>query len=293
MLACDYKGLSNYRDMKPLFPIYYIIKPHLLKQFSSGAPGGILAVQLNLYNEVEQLQCYQDICNMKAKTPFCLYLDLSGVPDIPALHNMASFFFLPHYYQPGDEPEILLCCKEEHVEMCAETLRSNAGAQGFNNIKCKKTYQKNVYTSSLKEKLLNDYLAKLNNETIMQHDFLIEVEDVSIANEIDTTLEQEEKRFANENKMLHYVKHEYKNLTESVQKLERSFVAATTEIANQQSHIAILRSQTQAAHLQNYYNNEYEILPTWYKRFGHLVKALTGKRRFRSLFDNNVKKYRQ
>ncbi len=40
-----------------------------------------------------------------------------------------------------------------------------------------------------------------------------------------------------------------------------------------------------------WYNNEYEILPLWYKRFGHIIKVILGKRSFRSLFSNHVKKY--
>jgi len=42
----------------------------------------------------------------------------------------------------------------------------------------------------------------------------------------------------------------------------------------------------------NWYNHEYEILPLWYKQFGHIIKVLMGKRSFRSLFSDNVKKYK-
>jgi len=34
----------------------------------------------------------------------------------------------------------------------------------------------------------------------------------------------------------------------------------------------------------NWYKNEYEVLPRWYKKFGQLIKALMGKRTFKSLF---------
>ena len=42
----------------------------------------------------------------------------------------------------------------------------------------------------------------------------------------------------------------------------------------------------------NWYHNEYEILPLWYKQFGHIIKIIIGKRSFRSLFSDNVKKYK-
>lgn len=41
-----------------------------------------------------------------------------------------------------------------------------------------------------------------------------------------------------------------------------------------------------------YYYYEYEILPKWYKQFGHIIKVIMGKRTFRSLFSDNVKKYK-
>jgi len=34
----------------------------------------------------------------------------------------------------------------------------------------------------------------------------------------------------------------------------------------------------------NWYKNEYEVLPGWYKKLGQLIKALMGKRSFKSLF---------
>jgi hypothetical protein len=52
------------------------------------------------------------------------------------------------------------------------------------------------------------------------------------------------------------------------------------------------RYKRQIAELLNFYKNEYEILPVWYKRFGHILKVIMGKRTFRSLFNDNVKKYK-
>lgn len=45
-------------------------------------------------------------------------------------------------------------------------------------------------------------------------------------------------------------------------------------------------------YILNFYKNEYEILPLWYKRFGHIIKVIQGKRSLRSLFDKRVKKYK-
>jgi hypothetical protein len=58
------------------------------------------------------------------------------------------------------------------------------------------------------------------------------------------------------------------------------------------SDLDLLRSQDRALEINNFYKNEYEILPLWYKRFGHMLKVITGKRTLRSLYDNNAKKYK-
>ena len=41
-----------------------------------------------------------------------------------------------------------------------------------------------------------------------------------------------------------------------------------------------------------WYHHEYEMLPTWYKRLGHIIKVLMGRRTFRSLFSDKAKKYK-
>lgn len=61
------------------------------------------------------------------------------------------------------------------------------------------------------------------------------------------------------------------------------------ELENYKSHIIMLKSLHEATQLQLFYDNEYEVLPLWYKRIGHALKVIMGKRSFRSLFNNNKK----
>lgn len=41
--------------------------------------------------------------------------------------------------------------------------------------------------------------------------------------------------------------------------------------------------------IKEWYHKEYEVLPLWYKRLGQIIKVLTGKRSFKSLFNDNRK----
>jgi hypothetical protein len=86
------------------------------------------------------------------------------------------------------------------------------------------------------------------------------------------------------------------NVANTLYEKDRQIEAYKNELAskelsekNNKLYLSI-QKEGRAAALE-WYNREYEVLPLWYKRFGHVIKVLTGKRTFRSLFDDNVKKY--
>jgi hypothetical protein len=66
------------------------------------------------------------------------------------------------------------------------------------------------------------------------------------------------------------------------------------EAANHMREVLRLRAELQrgkfeaehhrANEILSWYQKEYEVLPLWYKRFGHIIKVFTGKRTFTSLF---------
>jgi dihydrofolate reductase len=114
-------------------------------------------------------------------------------------------------------------------------------------------------------------------------------EDITTIQEL---LEAEETFFGQQNASLYMLQKQNRQLGQRVQQLELLYRAAQQEIGNQVSHNQILRSFSQATALQNYYNNEYEVLPLWFKRLGHIIKVIMGKRSFKSLFSDNAKKYK-
>jgi len=64
------------------------------------------------------------------------------------------------------------------------------------------------------------------------------------------------------------------------------------EIESKEEYIANFHMKSAMKKMVDFYHYEYEILPTWYKRLGHIIKVITGKRTFRSLFSDKVKKYK-
>ncbi|RTL59634.1 MAG: hypothetical protein EKK37_07690 [Sphingobacteriales bacterium] len=79
-----------------------------------------------------------------------------------------------------------------------------------------------------------------------------------------------------------------------IKKLEVSNKELIDEIEVARSFVEIAKNKYKDDYLElfKFYQNEYESLPLWYKRFGHILKVAMGKRTLRSLFNDNVKKYK-
>ncbi|QHL85950.1 hypothetical protein GU926_00220 [Nibribacter ruber] len=80
-------------------------------------------------------------------------------------------------------------------------------------------------------------------------------------------------------------------LQKKVKKLEELYVASTKELNNQKEYLTIYHSKSESLGINEFYFHEYEVLPLWYKRLGHIIKVMTGRRTFQSLYDKNAKKY--
>ena len=63
-------------------------------------------------------------------------------------------------------------------------------------------------------------------------------------------------------------------------------------LSNAESTISLIRTKYKEDYnlLFRWYHREYESLPLWYKRFGHILKVLTGQRSLRSIFDVRAKR---
>lgn len=87
----------------------------------------------------------------------------------------------------------------------------------------------------------------------------------------------------------------FKNLQElKLVKSENSKLKQVTDQQKKELEIMKELFNINAAHNEmeyvlKFYHSEYEVLPLWYKRFGHIVKVMMGKRSFKSLFNDKHK----
>jgi hypothetical protein len=149
-----------------------------------------------------------------------------------------------------------------------------------------------VFASTSQPAIIETYRSWLQSTTATTNALYINIAQPADINIIHQALKVEEQLFNEQNPGLFSLKAQNRELTKQIAQLELFNKAAQQEISNQVSHNQILRSSSQATALQNYYNNEYEVLPLWFKRLGHVIKALMGKRSLKSLYSNKVKKYK-
>ncbi|MEO7489447.1 MAG: hypothetical protein ABIU77_20195 [Ferruginibacter sp.] len=101
-----------------------------------------------------------------------------------------------------------------------------------------------------------------------------------------------EVKLLKENPTLFNHLNQFCQLKNTVVQLNENMRVVKEDLTNQKAYLKIFKDQDESVKINEFYRNEYEILPLWYKQFGHLIKVVMGKRTWRSLFDNNVKKYK-
>lgn len=69
------------------------------------------------------------------------------------------------------------------------------------------------------------------------------------------------------------------------QLLEKSLILKNLEQDNMNKSSYVELHRAELVKILAWYENQYEVLPLWYKRFGHIIKVIKGKRSFRSLFE--------
>ena len=116
--------------------------------------------------------------------------------------------------------------------------------------------------------------------------------------------ERAERRMMREDPILYKLIQHDNMFAKKEQLLKTTIENLTTDLSSKAAYLDFLLAKNSdelsnsgidlipSMRIKKFYHNEYEILPLWYKRFGHIIKVITGKRTFRSLFNDNVKKYK-
>jgi hypothetical protein len=177
----------------------------------------------------------------------------------------------PYYISQGFDGIETIYLNEKHESLQATSI--------LYNFKSEDDFQDIYYQLLVKELYVARYLGIIN----LPKKMFLEI--------INLQLETENKLMKNFPVQFHFLK-QYFLFFKQTSLLEAELKYLRSDLINQKIYLQFFKDQDEAVKINQFYHNEYEILPLWYKKLGHIIKVLMGKRTFHSLFDNNVKKYK-
>ena len=260
---------------------------------------------LNLHDGIGDMSSlYKNLQKQTFSNPFTILISGKNFSVQNAndsyIEKMITFLFQPSYYLDNYRPLIFLDDKTfghfEFVERITEKCKRQAldilplkikDSEYIDNSINNSAYY--VTTTGINFELIVDTWLKqyLANTDAGEMHFLFSKKENGFAEILDK---------AHENEIaLHETEHyKFANIAYQKQKLLDEYkhqldlkIALENDL---RFYLAVQKKQT--ADNVEWYQHEYEILPVLYKRLGHIIKVIMGKRTFRSLFNDNIKKYK-
>lgn len=264
--------------------INYITHPDLLENLLLIPPIPERVFCVRFPGENQMVQIYRTLQNTGNNHKFTFLLETGQLLHNKLISEVVSFFFLTCYLRNELRPVITTT---DPLNPGIDLLTKCAKEQGFENIDIQ-VVPKNWAELHLIEQLFKAPFP--NKEGTIRLYYPIESAKQLLA--FESQIEKLEEKLKKEDQHLFdtictniELRKANKELT-----LQLKFAKKELEIINH--HLKIAHASGQSKALQNYYNNEYEILPSWYKKIGHIIKALQGKRSFSSLFNSKTQKYK-
>jgi hypothetical protein len=235
--------------------------------------------------------------------PFTLTLDIRTPLTAEGIRFITSFLFIPSYASAGGQRVILLTGMPDLLADAGSLLSAYLSAQGFADVmitiipSIPPNYAELTATTApllIRSVIqLEAYYTRLiQNGPYHNNDIFFYSADPDNLPTVLSALQTAEARLRQSNPELYASLQTNQALQKELYSLGRRYSGTEMELKHYKQYVEILRSDHVTKELQDYYTREYEILPRWYKRFGQIIKVLTGKRTFRSLFRHDVKKYK-
>jgi hypothetical protein len=286
-----------------------------------------------LINKWLVTDCIDNVHSIKIQFGFCLYFtgrpdntsslykfiqrELAFIPfsiilseddfnpdnaDEEYMEKIIALFFQPSYYMVNYHPVLFLKRSTLAYTAFLDRLQKKCSAQGLKNILIIETRtgdyidetivpfgyclsSRDINLGMFIKNWLAQYLIK--NNSLEMH-ILISDRDEKSEELFDIILKKEEVlKQTNDYKIANILYEKEKIIEDYKHQLSLKDI----DKKNNELYLSVQKSER--ANALEWYYYEYEILPVWYKRFGHIVKVLIGKRTFKSLFNDNVKKYKE
>ena len=240
------------------------------------------------------------------KLCFSLYFDFSNEGGFlkEIINNnkelILQYFFHPNYKILYNKPLLFFNSKDaerQDVQEVLSELQNYIVSQGYESPQA--IFFTNTFQSDRTNDILFNTTDSLNHVSLTYYNLLINnycgrfvglyIESASI---VLRELIAVEHLLLKENEICYNHLIEFQQLKLTSLQLLENLKLTKEDLSNQKQYLKIYKDQDESLKINEFYHNEYEILPLWYKKLGHIIKVMMGKRTFRSLFDNNVNKYK-
>lgn len=216
---------------------------------------------------------------------------------------LLQFFFHPRFEKLNNRPALFF---NEHsknnaaIDQFIKAINASCLSQGFDGIEVVYLHEKSdpAYTFSILHSFKDaNHFQEIYYQLLVKELYVtrylgvIGLQKQTFSDIINLQLKTEKKLIENYPVLYLFMKQHF-NFSKQIPLLEEELKYLKSDLENQKIYLQLFKDQDEALKIDNFYYNEYEILPLWYKKIGHIIKVVTGKRTFRSLFDNNVKKYK-
>ena len=234
------------------------------------------------YNTIEQARLF----------PLALALEICQPLSAADVRQITACLFIPGYLRIGQRPLINLSGRSAGLlQEAATLLRVYISEQGYEE-PIINLISPGELSFHAEAGLEASYVDLLNSEKGWGRNIYIYLAEGQTPHNALVLLQKAEMSFREKAPLLYALIRHNSLLEKELGLLREELSVTVSELAHQRQYVEVLRSGNAARELQDYYTREYEILPLWYKRLGHVLKVLSGKRTFRSLFRDDVKKYK-
>lgn len=249
---------------------------------------------------------------IRGSNPFLLVINRNtNLPDDRIIESIILCLFSKNYIHVGTQPVIAFLYEqpgewEEWGRLFSEVLLSKLTAQGWPSIKLWNIYEQSFRQQIEAKQETPLFITQVDvDEVYLEKNYFFNFRYVGEyiffkRNTLRAAMELEQYFASIGNAIignapaLKSALEEYMLLKKQYSNLEVDNAVLEERLRNAQITIEVIRSKYKDDYEQliKWYHNEYEVLPLWFKRLGHIIKVLMGKRSFKSLFYDHVKKYK-
>ncbi|MET0299930.1 MAG: hypothetical protein ABW036_09215 [Flavitalea sp.] len=244
---------------------------------------------------------FKDASSVKAELVNALRGSYDFVIALRASVDQELFVFLMHalmspkYLNADNEPVILVDGDFPKAEIVS--LQQKLSKQGFHQVKFwPLANSKNALVVNEEAVLSMDWAKQnlLSSFAAMNGFVVFDFNDPEVAANAHSKLASFCHKYFDSNPELANAFEEYRSVKSRYEILKARSGQLQQQLASSEKTVGVIRTKYKDDYenLFKWYHNEYEVLPLWYKRFGHILKVILGKRSFRSLFSDDVKKYK-